>query len=180
MIGQMTGQMKPGTKRPMENVWEKRADLGRRREEIQHSIDDLYALSRRGLWKLLLFLGLSTFALQGRDVDLFGSLPENVREILGAPPSPDLVHVVLAVSTISALILHYGRDVDQARVSTGWLQFGMALFFYPLYAMSNTLGTWFPLVCIAGLVTLIFEYLTIWNQITRAIHEERERLARMT
>lgn len=145
-----------------------------------HSIDDLYALSRRGLWKLLLFLGISTAALQARDLDLFGTLPENVREILGAPPSPELVHVVLAISTISALILQYGRDVDQVRGSAGWLQFGMAAFFYPLYAMSNTLGIWFPLVCGAGLVTLAFEYVTIWSQASRAIHEERERLARMT
>ena len=180
MIGHITGQMKPGPKSSLENAWEKRTDLGHRREEILHSIDDLYALSRRGLWKLLLFLGISTVALQARDFDLFGVLPENVREVLGAPPSPELVHVVLAISTISALILHYGRGTDQARGSAGWLQFGMAAFFYPLYAMSNTLGTWFPLVCIAGLVTLIFEHLTIWTQTSQAIHEEKERLARMT
>ena len=180
MIGHITGQMKPGPKSSPESAWEKRMDSGYRREEILHSIDDLYALSRRGLWKLLLFLGISTVALQARDFDLFGALPENVREVLGAPPSPELVHVVLAVSTISALILHYGRGTDQARSSAGWLQFGMAAFFYPLYAMSNTLGTWFPLVCVAGLVTLIFEHLNIWTQTTQAIHEEKERLARMS
>ena len=180
MIGHITGLMKPGPKSSPENPWEKRADLGHRREEILHSIDDLHALSRRGLWKLLLFLGISTVALQARDFDLFGVLPENVREVLGAPPSPELVHVVLAISTISALILHYGRGTDPARGSAGWLQFGMAAFFYPLYAMSNTLGTWFPLVCVAGLVTLVFEHLTIWTQASQAIHEEKERLARMT
>ncbi|HLO25367.1 MAG TPA: hypothetical protein VK187_04590, partial [Geobacteraceae bacterium] len=93
MIGHITAQMKPGPKNSLENAWEKRPDLGHRREEILHSIDDLYALSRRGLWKLLLFLGISTVALQARDFDLFGALPENVREVLGAPPSPELVHV---------------------------------------------------------------------------------------
>jgi hypothetical protein len=180
MIGQMTGQLKPGPKSSPENAWEKRVDLGHRREEIRHSIDDLYVLSRRGLWKLLLFLGISTIALQARDFDLFGLLPGNVQEILGAPPAPELVHVVLAISTISALILHYGRSVDNARCPAGWLQFGMAVFFYPLYAMSNTLGTWFPLVCVAGLVTLVFEHLTIWTQTSRAINEEKERLVRMT
>ena len=180
MIGHITAQMKPGPKNSLENAWEKRPDLGHRREEILHSIDDLYALSRRGLWKLLLFLGISTAALQARDFDLFSFFPENVREVLGAPPSPELVHVVLAVSTISALILHSGRAADHPRGSAGWLQFGMAAFFYPLYAMSNTLGTWFPLVCIAGLITLVFEHLAIWTQTSRAIHEERERLARMT
>jgi hypothetical protein len=180
MIGQMTGQLKPGPKSSRESAWEKRSDTGQRREEILHSIDDLYALSRRGLWKLLLFLGISTAALQARDLDLFGVLPENVREVLGAPPSPELVHLVLAISTISALILHSGRGADHARGSAGWLQFGMAAFFYPLYAMSNTLGTWFPLVCVAGLITIFFEHLAVWTQSSRAIHEEKERLARMT
>jgi hypothetical protein len=180
MIGQMTGQMKPGPNSPQENIWEKRADLGHRRVEILHSIDDLYALSRQGLWKLLLFLGISIAALQARGFDLFGVLPENVQEVLGAPPSPELVHVVLAISTISALILQYGRGADHASGSSGWLQFGMAAFFYPLYAMSNSLGIWFPLVCVAGLVTIGFEHLSIWTQTTRAIHEERERLARMS
>jgi hypothetical protein len=56
----------------------------------------------------------------------------------------------------------------------------MAVFFYPLYAMSNTLGTWFPLVCVAGLITILFEHLAVWIQSSRAIHEERERLARLT
>jgi hypothetical protein len=177
MIGHITGIMKPGPKNSPENPWEKRADLGHRREEILHSIDNLYALSRQGLWKLLLFLGISTAALRARNFDLFSVLPENVREVLGAPPSPELVHVVLAISTISALILNYGRGTDRP---SGWLQFGMAAFFYPLYAMSNTLGTWFPLVCIAGLVTLVFEHLTIWTLTSQAIHEEKERLARMT
>jgi hypothetical protein len=179
MIGQLTGQMKPEPKSSVENIWEKRADLGHRREEIKHSIDDLYSLSRRGLWKLSLFLGISTAALQARDFDLFNGLPENVQEVLGAPPSPELVHVVLAISVISSLILHSGCGMDNARCSSGWLQFGMLVFFYPLYAMSNTLGTWFPLVCVAGLVTIVFENLTVWTQTSRAIHEERERLARM-
>jgi uncharacterized membrane protein len=164
----------------MESAWEKRTDPRLRREEILHSINNLYVLSRRGLWKLLLFLGVSIVALQARDFDLFSVFSEKVREVLGAPPSPELVHVVLAVSTISALILHSGRGADHDRCSTGWLQFGMLTFFYPLYAMSHTLGTWFPLVCVAGLVTIVFEHLSIWIQTSRAIHEERERLARMS
>jgi uncharacterized membrane protein len=172
--------MKPGPKSSVVNAWEKRTDIRGRREEILHSIDDLYAISRRGLWKLLLFLGISTVALQARDFDLFSIFPEHVQEVLGAPPSPEMVHVVLAISTISALILYSGRGADHAHCATDWLQFGMLAFFYPLYAMSNTLGTWFPLVCVAGLVTIVFEHLTVWIQTSRAIHEEKERLARMS
>ena len=179
MIGHMTEQMKPGPKTRLENVWEKRATSGDRREEIRHSIDRLYALSRRGLWKLLLFLGISSAALQARDVDLFAAAPRGSGKSSELAPSPELIHVVLAVSTISALILHSGRSMHDDRNSFGWLQFGMVLFFYPLYAMSNTLGTWFPLVCVAGLITIVFEHLAIWIETSRAIHDERDRLARM-
>jgi len=180
MIGHMTGQMKPGAKNGLENVWENRGNVAQRREEILHSIDSLYALSRQGLWKLILFLAFSTAALQARDVDLFSTLPENIREILGCPVPPEFVHVVLAISTISALILHAGRDTDNARCSSGWLQFGMAVFYYPLYAMSNSLGTWFPLVCGAGLITIVFEHLAIWVRTSRAIHEQKVKLARIS
>jgi hypothetical protein len=177
MIGHMTGQIKPGPGNLLGNNWETRIDGSRRRLEILHAIDELHVLSRRGLWRLLLFLGISAVALQARDIDLFGAFPEKVRELLGAPPPPDMIHLVLAVSTISTLILIAGQGTDNVRCCTGWLRFGMLAFYYPLYAMSNTLGTWFPLVCVAGLITLIFEHFTIWAQTSRAIREEKERLA---
>ena len=179
MIGQMTGQMKPEPKSSLGSAWEKRGDYGRRREEIRHAIDDLYVLSRSGLWRLLLFLGISAVALCFREVDLFAVLPENIREVLGAPPPPDLIHIVLAVSTVSALILVAGRSADNPGARPGWGQFGMSVFFYPLYAVTNTQETWFPVVFAAGLIILVFEHVTIWSQTSRAIQEEKERLGKM-
>ena len=180
MIGHMTGQMKPGPKNSLGNAWEKRADYGLCREEVQHTIDDLYVLSRRGLWRVLLFLGISAVALYFRSSDLFAALPENIREVLGAPLSPDLIHMVLVVSTISALVLIAGREAENQGGSPGWVQFGMAAFFYPLYAMANALETFFPVVFAAGLIVLVVDHLTVWAQTSRAIQEEKERLARMT
>ena len=179
MIGQMTGEMKPGPKKSHGAPWEKRGNFGQCSEEIRHGIDDLHVLSRRGLWRMLLFLVISAAALQARDFDLFGALPENIREILGAPPPPDLIHLVLVVSTLSALVLIAGRGADDPCGRSGWLRFWMTAFFYPLYSMSNSLGTWFPAVFAAGMAILLVEHFTVWAQTSRAIHEEKERLGRM-
>lgn len=175
MIGHMTGHINPAPKNTQENGLKKRVNLGFQREEILHTIDNLYALSRRGLWKLLLFLGISAVALYFKSYDLFAVCPENIREVLGAPPPKELIHIVLAVSTISALIL-IGRDSDSSAGGSGWIQFGMSAIFYPLYAMTNTLEANFPAVFVAGLLIISIEYVTVWFQTSRTIHEEKERL----
>jgi hypothetical protein len=180
MIGQMTGQMRPGPKNHTGNVWEKRSDSGRRRVEITETINGLYTLSRRGLWRLLLFLAGSAAALQFRNFDLFAVLPENLREILGAPPPLALIHTVLAVSSISALILIAGREGGGSGECHRWLQFGLSISFFPLYAVANALDTFFPVVLTAGLLVLVTEHFAIWSQATRAIRAEKEQLARMT
>jgi hypothetical protein len=181
MIGQMTGQIKPGPKSSMGSAWEKRGDYGMRREEIRQTIDGLYAASRSGLWRVLLFLAISVVALHFQDVELFAAFPEQIREALGAPPPPFLIHLVLAVSTISALILITGRGPEEAgREGAGWLQFGMAAFFYPLYAVTNTLSVFFPAVFVAGLLVLFCDHAVSWYHASGAIREEKERLGRMT
>jgi len=181
MIGQMTGQIKPGPKSSLGSAWEKRGDYGRRRAEIRQTIDGLYASSRKGLWRVLFFLAVSAVALQFRDVELFTTLPENIRAPLGAPPPPFLIHLVLAVSTLSALILIAGRGAEESgRNGSGWLQLGMAAFFYPLYAMTNTLSAFFPAVFAAGLLVLFCDHAATWFHASCAIREEKERLGRMT
>ena len=179
MIGQMTGQMKPGPKNSLGSAWERRGDYGMRRTEIRQTIDGLYALSRRGLWRLILFLGISAVALRFQSFDLFAGLPENLREILGAPPPVTLIHIVLAVSTICALILIAGRRTEETGGQTGWLQFGMSVFFYPLYGAANSLETFFPAVFAAGLIILVIDHFTVWSQTSKAIREEKERLGKM-
>jgi hypothetical protein len=180
MIGQMTGQMRPAPKNAPADPWEKRWDYGRRREEITETINGLYTLSRRGLWRLLLFLVCSAASFRLRNLDLFAALPENVREIIGAPPPLALIHTVLAVSCVSALILIAGRGTENSRECNGWLQFGLSVFFYPLYAAANVLDSSFPVVFATGLLILVLDHFTIWAKAVREIREEQERLGRMT
>jgi hypothetical protein len=178
MIGQITGQMKP-VPPPAVDIWEQRADAGFRRKEIMHAIDELHILSRRSLWKMLLFLAISAVALQYRDFNLFAVIPDHIQEILGAPLSPDLIHIVLAVSTISSLVTIAGRIPCDARVGFGWLQLGMSAFYYPLYAAANALNDFLPTVFTAGLIVLLFEHVTTWSQTSQAIREEQVRLGKM-
>jgi len=179
MIGQMTGQMKPGMPHSPRTGWENTSDPCRRREEVLRNIDNLYALSRRGLWRLLLFLLISAAALRSANTDLLAMVPESLRQIIGAPPPVGLIHIVLAISTVSALILIAGQTTGDARSSHGWLQFGLSSFFYPLYAGSNALSEAFPAVFAAGIVILILEHLTNWSQTCKIIREEKERLQGM-
>lgn len=179
MIGQMTGQMGPAPHHPTEDPWEKRRGDGRQRADILRTIDGLYALSRRGLWRLLLFLAGSAAFLRCRNLDLFAALPENVRELLGAPPPLALIHTLLAVSGVSALILIAGGGTENSRRCDGWMQFGMLLFFYPLYAAANVLEAYFPVVFATGLLILALEHFATWCQASREIREEKDRLGRM-
>jgi hypothetical protein len=180
MIGQMTGQMRPAPKNSPAAPWEKRWVYGRRREEISETINGLYTLSRRGLWRLILFLVCSAAALRLRNIDLFAAFPENVREIIGAPPPLALIHTLLAVSCVSALILIAGRGAENSRECNGWLQFGLAVSFYPLYAAANVLDSCFPVVFASGLLVLTLDHLANWVKAVGAIREEKERLGRMT
>jgi hypothetical protein len=180
MIGQMTGHMNPGTKNPHGTTREEWSDSGRRRAQIMDHINSLYIVSRRGLWRLLLFLACSTAALGFRNVDLFASLSENIREMLGAPPPLILVHCVLAVSTLSAIILIAGNGAEEISERHRWSRLGLSVCFYPLYAVTHTLETFFPMVLAAGLIILVFEHVTIYFQTSKEIREEKLRLGNIS
>ena len=178
MIGHMTGQMKPA-KHPPEDIWKDRINQDRRRAEIQLTIDGLHALSRRGLWRVLLFLAVSVAALCFSNLNLFALLPEGFEGFVGDPPPVFLIHIVLAVSSVSALILIAGRVTGDAKAGAGWLQLAMSAAFYPLYGMANVLNELFPVVFFAGLTILVLEHLVVAGEAARVIREERERLGNM-
>lgn len=174
MIGQMTGQMRPQPKNAPLDAW------NRNKAEIMQTIDGLHVQSRRGLWRLLLFIATSALFLQFRNFDLFAALPASICEILGAPPPLVLIHVLLAVSSCSALILIAGRGEEASRGCSGWVQFGLSVAFYPLYAAANALSDCFPVVFAAGLLILVLDHFTAWGETTRAIRAEEERLGRLS
>jgi len=183
MQGHLIGLMRPKAAASRHTGTHGPAGVMEHRQRILDSLSCHDALSRRGLWGLLAFIVISGLALQLRTVDLFVDLPENVRDILGTAPPPELIHVVLAVSTISSIIIILGRLVDEAqprsRWSTLWTSVGFRSIFYLFYATANALEENFLIVFAAGVVVLALEHFATWHYAIKAMEREREQLAQI-
>jgi hypothetical protein len=175
--------MRPKTANSRQQAVSCTASVRQHRERIQETITTHDALSRRGLWGMLAFIVISGLALQFRDVELFAGLPDNVRCIIGAPPPPALIHVVLAVSTLSSIIIAIGRMWGEENPAGSWgrLCLGLAFrsVFYLFYATANALEENFLIVFVAGMIVLVMEHLATWLYAVRTIEREKEHLAQL-
>ncbi len=183
MLGHMIGPMGPKTSNSRQQAAGEMGGVRQHRERIQKTIVTHDALSRRGLWGMLIFIVISGLALQFRDIDLFAGLPENVRCIIGAPPPPALIHVVLAVSTLSSLIITMGRMSEDENPAGNWNRFWSSIafrsVFYLFYATANALEENFLLVFTAGMIVLVLEHFSTWLYAMRTIEREKEHLAQL-
>jgi len=105
---------------------------------------------RRGLWQMLLFLLFSMAAFTVQDFDLFAATPEEFWTILGSPPPPALIHLVLGVYTFCALMLLPAR-LNKASLAQSWAHMGYRTVFYLFYLSANVLSAHFMLIFLAGL-----------------------------
>lgn len=183
MLGHMIGPMRPKTADSRQQAVGTMAGVKEHRERIRQTITAHDALSRRGLWGMLFFIVISGVALQFRAVDLFAGLPDNVRCIIGAPPPPALIHVVLAISTLSSIIITIGRMTEDENPAGNWSRFwsGLAFrsVFYLFYATANALEENFLLVFTAGMIVLVLEHFATWLYAVRTIEREKEHLAQL-
>jgi len=149
------------------------------RGEVVKSIEELHALSRRGLWGMLLFMSLSAAALYLSQTGAFAMVPAQIKEMFGPPPPAHLLRIALAVSWLSAFVLILGRRGADGRPGYNWCNIGLPAAFYPLYVFTDAAGTYFPAVFAAGLVLLLVEHACVISYATRAIREETARLDRL-
>lgn len=149
-------------------------------DQIRTKIDTLHAQSRHGLWNIVIFLIISMGALLVRDITVLEYFSENVRQILGAPPAPFLIHIVLAVSTISGLIIIGGRLANDAEPGRRWEQLGHRTAFYFFYFFSNGLSQSFMIIFLAGLSVLLLEHYHIWSHFAKAIRREQELMKKVS
>jgi hypothetical protein len=117
--------------------------------------------SRRGLWGMILFLGISLATLAVRDAQLLAALPDTVRGLLGDTPPPVLIHLALAASSVSAVILILGRITGHTRPDCNWVNIALPVLFYPLYLMADTERSSFISVMVVGMSLLLMEHLTV-------------------
>ncbi|GAB7026572.1 hypothetical protein [Geotalea toluenoxydans] len=127
----------------------------------EKNLPTIAAPSHRGLWGMILFLGISLCALTVRDAQLLDALPETVRTLLGDSPPPILIHLALGASTISALILILGRITGHTRPDYNWINIALPVLFYPLYLVVETGRSSFISVMAVGLTLLLLEHLTV-------------------
>jgi hypothetical protein len=147
-----------------------------RRERLQTAIMAHQALSRRGLWGILFFLALSIATVYCRELVLTVTLPENVLALLGTPPPAILMHIALAISCLSSLVLIFGRRPEPGTSGYNWMNVAMPTLFYPVYFFTEGMDSYFPIVFAAGLFILLVEHITIGRHNARIIREERELL----
>lgn len=167
MLGHMIGNIKP------------KSAVAESRLTDRSSYPDLnalHALSRRGLWGILMFMSLSAVALY---FSQSGMVPAEVKEMIGELPPPQVMHAVLAVSWLSAFVLILGRRTEEGKPAYHWCNIGLPTAFYPLYIFTDQAGTCFPVVFGAGLLLLVIEHATVMSYALRAIREETARLKRM-
>jgi hypothetical protein len=139
-------------------------------------LNSLHALSRRGLWGILMFMSLSAIALY---FSQSGMVPAEVKEMIGELPPPQALHAVLAVSWLSAFVLILGRRTEEGKPAYHWCNIGLPTAFYPLYIFTDQAGTYFPVVFAAGLLLLVIEHATVMRYAAKAIREETDRLNRI-
>ena len=143
---------------------------GRKRKKVQA----LYALSRRSLWELVLFLLISIAAFSFRQFDLFAASSEPLRQILGCPPPALLINIALAVYLFSAVITLLVRIANQARPQQKWAQLGYRAVFYLFYSFSGTLSSYFIAVFSIGLLLYALEQLHVGVYTNRVVRREQE------
>jgi hypothetical protein len=152
-------------------VCDSRASL---RQGLMDEIKGLRRFSNRGLWALSLFLVLSTLAWRNFT---FLPRPEKIVAALGAPPSSQVISLVLILYTFSAIILSLCRMMANLRHRSSFCHVGYLSGFYFFYFLSEGLADNYWAVFGAGFTILCMESYRIWTFCQESILKKSEQLA---
>ena len=144
------------------------------RQRLQEQIDQRDAMSRRGLWEMLLFLLVSVCVYYFRDFNLFAEASEPVRQVLGCPPPAYMVSIALAVYGFSAMTLALTAMANDARPLQRWNHFGYRCSFFLFYSFSGTIAAHFLPVVLVGLALYALDQCHIWMFNAKFIHQQKE------
>ena len=144
------------------------------RQGLLEEIKRLRRFSNRGLWALSLFLVVSTLAW--RDF-WFLPRPEKIVASLGAPPTPQMISIVLVLYTFSAIILSLSRMMSGIRHKSSFCHVGYLGVFYLFYYFAQALSDNYWAVFGAGFTILCMESYRIWTFCNDHINKKMEQLA---
>ncbi len=136
----------------------------------------MQALVNRGLWVIVVFLGLAILAFRG--FDLIPALPPGVREALGAAPPVRLIQIALVVYGFCAAVLILARMARGTPPSNSWLQLGYLAAFFVFFHFAEALGENFWAVFAAGAMILGLEAFHGWTYWMEKIRQEQQMLSR--
>ena len=144
------------------------------RQGLVDEIERTRRFSNRGLCALSLFLVVSTLARRG-----FAFLPpaEKIVASLGAPPSPQVISLVLILYTFSAIVLSLSRMMSGIRHRSSFCHVGYLFAFYLFYYLAQGLADNYWAVLGAGFTILCMESYRIWTYCNDLILKKSEQLA---
>ena len=147
------------------------------RKESLARISRLQRKSGNGPICLALFLAISIAAQQ--DFAMIPSLPDDIRAILGHPPSPNMISAALVLYSFSAIILVLTRMVAGSERYSGITHVGYLTAFYIFYHFSHSLNDNFWAVFAAGVTILLLESYHLWTLCGYEIRKERDLLEQL-
>jgi len=156
----------------------RRTDVSECRDKKPQENDTIRHLRARpglSLYALALFVAMSIGAM--RDFDFLPSFPPRFHELLGRPPSSDMISAALLVYSFSAIILVLSRMMSGDGKFGGFVQVAFLGGFYFFYHFSGAMEENFWAVFAAGMTILGLESYHIWSWCAEEIRKEEEILA---
>jgi hypothetical protein len=142
-------------------------------KQLGTDIKRLNRFSSRGLWAFSLFILVSLTAW--RDFPML-PLPDKVVAVLGPPPSPSIISIVLLFYTFSAIILSLSRMTAGLEHKSSFCHVGYLTCFFLFYHFAKALDDNFWPVFGAGVTILAVESYRIWSFCRDALAIKTEQL----
>jgi hypothetical protein len=132
----------------------------------------LRARSSHFLYVIALFIAMSIGAI--RDFDFLPSLPPGIHDLLGQPPSAEMISTALLIYSFSAIILILSRMMSGSASYGGFTQLAYLAGFYLFYHFSGAMEENFWAVFAAGMTILGLESYQVWSWCREEIRKEEE------
>jgi len=132
---------------------------------------ELRGMFRHGLCDVQRFILVSAAFFMMRDFDLYEAFPEDILQILGSAPPPQLVLIALAgyvFTVITPLLIHFLR-VDKPAENRWHLAYRS--IFYAFFLCSQSLDSYFMLILGTGLILYLLEQSLVGILIYRLQHD---------
>ncbi len=147
------------------------------RLRIEARIRRLERASGNGLWAMILFLLISFAAFDG--FSILPDLSDDVRRMLGTPPSGEMISLALVVYAFSGIVRTLARMSRNIKPYLGLMHAAFFTAFYTFYHLSGVLQDNFWAVFFAGLSVMGLENYYLWAHSNEAVRKERALLNSM-